>query len=461
MRVSLKSGSSDAKDLEIEDSTNVKTLRAKVAESYDTTPDLVVLIFAGKIIKDEQTLAECKITDGLSLHVVLKKAKTPAANTSSSKPAAATSTQPTASATPAATTTTATPASSTQPSNPMESFFGTGMSGQNFEQMQQQMMNNPEMMSRVLDNPLISSVMSDPGVMQELINSNPQLRGLMDSHPEIRGMLNNPEMMRQAMQMARNPQAMQEMMRNQDRAMQNIESYPGGFNALRRMHEDIVEPMQDAMGGGNPFEQLANSNNSNSNENNSNTETTSSLPNPWGANNNSNSQNNSNTGSGGAPRPQMTAGLQEAMMNAMMNNIPGAENLPEGARAQMGRLFSNPGAMQAMNRPVVREAMMQIQQGIATINREAPEVARLMGIPDTMGQMPPGMEQMMGGMGRPAAAAASAAAPADNRPPEERYATQLTQLEQMGFMNRQNNIAALQATGGNVEAAIDRLVGQM
>jgi ubiquilin len=37
------------------------------------------------------------------------------------------------------------------------------------------------------------------------------------------------------MQIARNPNLMQEMMRNNDRAMANIENVPGGFDALHRM----------------------------------------------------------------------------------------------------------------------------------------------------------------------------------------------------------------------------------
>lgn len=39
---------------------------------------------------------------------------------------------------------------------------------------------------------------------------------------------------------------MQEMMRNQDRALSNLESIPGGYNALRRMYTDIQEPMFSA-----------------------------------------------------------------------------------------------------------------------------------------------------------------------------------------------------------------------
>ncbi|PKU33980.1 ubiquilihypothetical protein [Limosa lapponica baueri] len=50
----------------------------------------------------------------------------------------------------------------------------------------------------------------------------------------------------QTLELARNPAMMQEMMRNQDRALSNLESIPGGYNALRRMYTDIQEPMLNA-----------------------------------------------------------------------------------------------------------------------------------------------------------------------------------------------------------------------
>ena len=41
------------------------------------------------------------------------------------------------------------------------------------------------------------------------------------------------------MQMMRNPNAMREAMRHQDMAISQLENHPEGFNALRRMYEDV------------------------------------------------------------------------------------------------------------------------------------------------------------------------------------------------------------------------------
>lgn len=72
-----------------------------------------------------------------------------------------------------------------------------------------------------------------------------------------------------------------------------------------------------------------------------------------------------------------------------------------------------------------------------------------------MGGMDP--FSMFGGAG---AGAGAGAAPAetDNRPPEERYASQLSQLNDMGFFDFDRNVAALRRSGGNVQGAVEYLL---
>lgn len=133
--------------------------------------------------------------------------------------------------------------------------------------------------------------MDNPEVMQSIIQSNPQMRQLMETNPEIGHILNNPEHMRQAMEMMRNPSMMQEMMRNQDRALSNLESLPGGFNALQRFYNEVQEPMQNAMGRPNPFATPTNDNNTTTENTQAGTQNNEALPNPWAA-----PANNANTG---------------------------------------------------------------------------------------------------------------------------------------------------------------------
>jgi ubiquilin len=424
MKINLKSGSSSQKQIDISETATVKDFRADVASSFSTEPTQIVLIFAGKILKDETTLTENKIVDGVSVHVVVKKGSTPAPAPATSTPASnPTPTQPSAETTSARDT----PASTGNPFGGMGGLLNSG----NLQQASQELMRNPEMMQNMLNNPMVQSMMSDPAVIQEMMNSNPQTRQLMDSNPEIRELMNNPSVLRDAMRMASNPAAMQEMIRHQDRAMQNIEGIPGGFNHLRRLHEEVAEPLQNAFSGGNNFQSENNSNNTASTEAQQE-ENTSALPNPWGGNSNANS-NESNAGNSGNSRvPGMSQGLMDAMMRHMASNPEMAaqmsglnpSNLSPQMREQFSRMFSNPGALQAMQRPEVAQAMRQIQEGIATIRRVAPELADSMGLPTNI----PGAAGLGG---------ASAAPTTPQQPPEERFASQLQQLEAMGFVDKE------------------------
>lgn len=83
----------------------------------------------------------------------------------------------------------------------LASLAGLGMGSANFmelqQQMQRQLMSNPEMLSQIMENPLVQNMMSNPDLMRQMIMANPQMQQLMERNPEISHMLNNPELMRQ------------------------------------------------------------------------------------------------------------------------------------------------------------------------------------------------------------------------------------------------------------------------
>merc|ERR1719163_2293192 len=91
--------------------------------------------------------------------------------------------------------------------------------------------------------------MSNPQMMESVMNMNPQLRELVERNPEIRSVFSDSRMMRQQLQAMMDPQMRAMMMRNVDRAMSNLETVPGGMDALRRLHNDIQDPLWDAMQG--------------------------------------------------------------------------------------------------------------------------------------------------------------------------------------------------------------------
>lgn len=181
---------------------------------------------------------------------------------------------------------------------------GVGAGLPEFEQVQQQLTQNPNMMREIMNMPAIQNLMNNPDLMRTLIMSNPQMRDIIDRNPELAHILNDPGILRQTLEAARNPELMREMMRNTDRAMSNIESSPEGFNMLRRMYENVQEPFLNAttMAGNagndlssNPFAALlanqggAQARNESNNSSTTGSETTGTaapntnpLPNPWG-----------------------------------------------------------------------------------------------------------------------------------------------------------------------------------
>ncbi|XP_045216156.1 ubiquilin-1-like isoform X2 [Mercenaria mercenaria] len=429
----------EKQEIDIDQDANVKQLRELVAEKFGSPIEQLCLIFAGKILKDDEALAQHSIKDGMTVHLVIKSANRTAATSS---PA---STETTGSAPTQPAGTASTPDVSASPFGlgslgGLAGIGNIGMGSANFmemqQRMQQQVMQNPDMLRQMMENPFVQQMMSNPDVMRQLMMANPQMRDVMERNPEITHMLNNPELMRQTLELARNPAMLQELMRSQDRAMSNLESIPGGFNALQRMYTDIQEPMMNAAQegfGSNPFAGLVGNADGNTQAGRENTDP---LPNPWAPRSTTASSStsttatstSSTTGSGqtgmfntpgmSSLMSQMSANpqlmqnmLQAPYMQSMMesmsanpelaNQILGSNpmfannpqlreqfqrNLP-----QMMQQMQNPNVQGMLTNPRALQAMQQVMSGMQTLNTEAPGLFPGMGLPGANFSMPPGM----------------------------------------------------------------------
>jgi len=109
---------------------------------------------------------------------------------------------------------------------------------------------------------------------------------------------------------------------------------------------------------------------------------------------------------------------------------------PFASNPFLANMMNNPMVQQMMNNP---EAMRQAMQMIGA-----------QGGGGALGGIDPFAALGGGGFGQPA----------DNRPPEERFATQLRQLNEMGFYNFDQNIQALSRSGGDVNGALEWLFSQ-
>ncbi|XP_018366883.1 PREDICTED: ubiquilin-1 [Trachymyrmex cornetzi] len=494
--------------VEIEENATIKEFKEAVSKKFNAQADQLCLIFAGKIMKDHETLSTHNIKDGLAVHLVIKAPRT--ATTQNQESNSASRPQADVSASPFG-------LGSLGGLMGLESL---GLGSANFidlqQRMQRELLSNPETMRQVLDNPLVQSLMNDPENMRNLVTANPQMQELMQRNPEISHMLNNPELLRQTMELARNPSMLQELMRSHDRALSNLESIPGGYSALRRMYRDIQEPMlAAATNGRNPFAALVeNSSNQDLQNPQQGQENRDPLPNPWNQSQNDTGtvQQNQSRGLLDSPGMQsLTAQMIEnpQLMRNMLNApytrsileamaadpamasrviaanpfLRGNPQMQEQMRAMMPAFIQqmqNPQIQNVVTNPDALAAIMQIQRGMEQLRTVAPELVENMGLtvpptpttPNTTGtnssvpttqssdsNQQDAFSQFMARM--VSAMALNQGVEVDGQPvppPEERYRAQLEQLTAMGFLNRDANLQALIATFGDINAAVERLL---
>jgi ubiquilin len=125
---------------------------------------------------------------------------------------------------------------------------------------------------------------------------------------------------------------------------------------------------------------------------------------------------------------------------------------------EMRQQMQSPQFRQMMANPQMIQQMMSMAGGMGGMGAGMNPLANMFG--QQPGAGIPGMGGMGAGM-NPLANMYGNQAPAQPAgpvvPPEELYATQLAQLNDMGFYSPQENIRALQMTGGNVEGAVEWL----
>lgn len=416
----------DKQTVEVESDASIKDFKVLVAKKFNAEPEQLCLIFAGKIMKDHETLQTHNIKDGLTVHLVIKTTTRNASEQPGTAPTPPRTSAPDIGATPFGLGTL----------GGLPGLESLGLGATNFMELQQRMqrelLGNPDMMRQILDNPLVQRLMNDPENMRALITSNPQMQELMERNPEISHMLNNPDLLRQTMELARNPSMLQELMRNHDRAISNLESIPGGYNALQRMYRDIQEPMLTAATEQfvrNPYSTTgSSSNNSDGNNPQQGQENRDPLPNPWSPATSETGSTGTRTGTSGTTpagngsRPAAGAGsgaasllgtpAMQSLMQQMMDNPQLIQSMLSAPYTQtmLQTFASDPSAAAAIinTNPLFAEypaLQEQIRQMLPNFVQQLqnPEIHNLMSNPQALNallQIQQGVEHM--GMGPPA-----------------------------------------------------------
>nr|GEW37935.1 hypothetical protein [Tanacetum cinerariifolium] len=537
--------------------SSVVDFKDLLAQNCDVPANQQRLIYKGRILKDDQTLDSYGLQADHTIHMVRGSAPSP----STAAPAAGN----------ANTTSPVTPSAGANEGlglggagagaalYPGLGLGGLGSGGQNlfgaglpeFEQVQQQLTQNPNMMRDMMNMPAIQNIMNNPEIMRSMIMSNPQMRDIIDRNPELAHVLNDPAILRQTLEAARNPELMREMMRNTDRAMSGGAGNDAGSNPFAALlgNQGAATQTPSAATG---TETTPGSAAPNSNP----------LPNPWGAaagggqtNAGTRAPNVSGLGGLGLPglgrpaegMPDMSQLMQNPAISQMMQSLlsdpqymeqlremmqnpevlrqltspemmqtnagtrapnvsglgglglPGlgrpAEGMPDmsqlmqnpaisqmmqsllsdpqymeqiigqnpqlrsmfDSNPQLREMMQNPEVLRQLTSPEMMQQMMSLRQLLPQLNQQSPldptQPGATAGPQNNMGLDM--LMNMFGGLG----AGGMPAPNVPDVPPEQLYATQLAQLQEMGFFDTQENIRALRASGGNVHAAVERLLG--
>ncbi|KAJ3324484.1 hypothetical protein HDV06_006895 [Boothiomyces sp. JEL0866] len=263
-----------------------------------------------------------------------------------------------------------------------------------------------------MQSPMAQQLLSNPQFLQSVIQSDPRLQRLAQENPEAMRAMSDPSFLREISQASRNPRLMQEMMRNQDRALTNIENVPGGFHQLSSMFKTLQGPLSNP----DPSTEEANRQMAERlgaiSPSKSDGPNTLALPNPWNPQRNVTTPTNRTNLSPSTTTPTQGMPFSPIGFNPYMMNFP-----------PLGQASTQPQTQ--TQSPTNPQAMFQ-------------QLAM--------------MQQMM----RPA----QMPAPANQEPVEVRYREQLATLREMGFTDEEKNKRAILAAAGNTDAAIEFILNQ-
>ncbi|KIW87074.1 uncharacterized protein Z519_12371 [Cladophialophora bantiana CBS 173.52] len=429
-------------------STTTIELKNKLAsEEYANVPASAQrLIYSGKVLKDNDTLASHNVKEGNTMHLVKSAASNQRQNPATQS--SSTSTPSSGTASQGATGVPQNLASGTG-NDPLAGLTGARYAGfaqlPNASMFQENL--TPEDFLRQLDNPhfqqMMREAMGNPQVQDMIINQNPHLRAM---GPQARQMLNSDYFR----SMMTNPQMLRDMMQMQQQM--GLGPFGGAGREGAFPAPGVTNTTEQGTAGGSPQNVPSNplglpfQNQPGQPPRGdqllallqSLRQTTRSLSDAFG---------DLNTNATGARNAEAGSNNQEAsgQQPQMPGNTPSQTQQPANPFAA---LFlpqgptTSPGGLNQLrdeNNPFTQNpALMQ-------------QILQEMWANEGGGDMDNGGLLNLLGAGRPMS-------PPDNRPPEERYAQQLQQLNEMGFYDFDRNVQALRRTGGNVNGAIEYLL---
>lgn len=510
----------ESKDFTVERGCTARQLKWGLAERLGVPAERLVLIHSGRILRESELLSHLKAQDGsVSLCMIQRLQQSSAAPTR----------DPASEVVPSELTAILDPnpdivtPSPTSPLCLVEGLDSLGLSnsGRGFfptlqRQMESQLLADPEMMRHVLGCPFVQSTLStsSPQLTRQLILSNPQIQQLLQTNPEVGDMLNNTDVITQVLELARDPDMIEKVMRNKDRVFGNLppeqdspETITGDCDGLQKTDTKSLKLSQIQIGV--PPAVTASSGNQKPTERESEQTPTLSA-------HSTDPLREVTATSGSDPNPQSTAGMQSlleeitsspglmesllsgpyvsSLLNCLSQNpdlaaqmllshplFSGNPQLQQQMRQQIPlflQQMQSPELLSAMLNPRAMEALLQIQQALQTLAAEAPALIPTAGLGNTGDSVNASPElasdPVLNGQSGSGPGVATVTEQQQQqfvqqmlqalansnyrvRSDEAEFQEELEQLSSMGFRDRQANLQALISTGGDFTTAVQLL----
>ncbi|KAJ7320108.1 hypothetical protein JRQ81_019619 [Phrynocephalus forsythii] len=214
------------------EASTVREFKEEISKHFSCEPHQLVLVFFGRILKDQDTLRQCGVSDGMTVHLLIRSLKTeqegppqpsygmPRTSTCAPQPADC-------SPTPSSVL-----GSWPPPERPL-----LPTSEMIVQKVRQVILANPEVQQLARQMPAIGHILNHRGIMRVIL-----------------------EKMREIVELAKSPEAIQEQKGPGDQALASLQSNtPGGDNPLRQLdHSDAQETVgPDLFAPSSPYATLA------------------------------------------------------------------------------------------------------------------------------------------------------------------------------------------------------------
>ncbi|XP_016070416.1 PREDICTED: ubiquilin-3-like [Miniopterus natalensis] len=490
IRVSVKTPQ-DCQEFMLAENSSVRHFKKQISKRLHCDTDRLVLIFTGKILRDQDILSQRGILDGTTVHLVVRTRLKGTLSSPGTLP------DPTGNCTRRSEPSTSESAGLVarlgwlaRSSPDLADFFG---------QLAQLLMAAPEPVMQFLEDPLVQ------GLASEKLANTSQV-------PESSRPVRKPEPAFKAQETLQNPVQQQGVLQANKRRLEALKAVPGGDNAMRPICPDIQQLMLFTLAplvasrGHNPGSELCRGE-ANAHSGTDTTTAITAAPAPArpvaqevsaGAVAQARGMASTQANSGyriGMPDSYSDRDLSSQDSQQPTGKVTLTSQLrpsPLALRRALHVLQQNPPLLHQLatgsplrhhmpllpilTNPQALQALIQIEKGLQMLSREVPGLGPCLWGPGRPHGATEAPETRQGHRTDPVqptmavlqllhalANACSQSTQSSLSPAlltESRYQQELEHLKAMGFANRDANLQALMATGGDIHAAIERLLGE-